>query len=220
MLPLLPDQAGSALHLVRHGQSTWNVQQLVQGQSDQSELTDLGCAQARQVAQLLVGTNAVRLLASDLRRARQTADIIGDVLALQTISVGLLREQSFGALEGLPTERAVQEWERVASRAVDEYGDPLPMVDVRLAGGESMRDVLARVQAFLALPWITEASGDVVIVTHGDTIRVMLAHLLGDDFDDLTWREIGNGEVHSVYRTSAGKVAHLRTGPGSVSVDD
>ena len=212
----LPDGAGPALHLVRHGQSTWNVEHLVQGQADEAELTDLGRAQARLSAALLLGCRLERLLTSDLRRARQTADILGEALTLTPISTTLLREQALGEVEGLPTGQATAAWERAAA-TVDRDGLPLLVVDVRLPGGESLRDVLARAQAFLALPWVTEARSDVVVVSHGDTLRVMLAHLLGDDFDELTWREVDNGDVYSVYRTVAGSFAALRSRPAAAS---
>ena len=216
MIPL-PGQAGPALHLVRHGQSTWNVRHLVQGQADDAELTDLGRAQVEQTAALLHGSTFERLLTSDLRRARQSADILAKALLLTPIPTTLLREQSLGQAEGLSTAQAAAAWERAAAAAVDEYGMPLPVVDVRLPGGESLRDVLARGQAFLALPWVTDAAADVVVVSHGDTIRVLLAHLLGDDFDELTWREVDNGDVHSVYRTTGGAVTAVRTRPAAAS---
>jgi broad specificity phosphatase PhoE len=218
MIPL-PDQNGPALHLVRHGQSTWNVRHLVQGQADDAELTELGRAQARSAADLLAGSPVERLLTSDLRRARQSADILGEVLSLTPVPTTQLREQALGEVEGLPTEQAAAAWEQAAAAALDEYGVPMPVVDVRLPGGESLRDVLARAQAFLALPWVTEAEDDVLVVSHGDTIRVLLAHLLGDDFDELTWREVDNGDVHSVYRTTTGAVTSVRTRSTTTSPD-
>jgi probable phosphoglycerate mutase len=208
----MPDRIGPAVHLVRHGQSTWNVRHLAQGQADEAELTELGRDQARLSGSLLADAGAGRLLTSDLRRARQTADIIGEMLGLTPIPTALLRERSLGTVEGEPSDRAAAAWERAAS-GVGPGGGPLPVVDVRLPGGESLRDVLARAAAFLALPWVTEATADVVVVSHGDTLRVLLAHLLGDDFDDLTWREIDNGNVFSVYRTAAGSVTAVRTRP-------
>lgn len=213
----LPDQVGPALHLVRHGQSTWNVRHLVQGQADEAELTDLGRSQARSSADLLADRPVHRLITSDLRRAQQTAQVIGQVLGLTPVSTTLLREQSLGEVEGRTTEAAAAAWERVAAAQLDPYGLPLPVVDVRVPGGESLRDVLARGQAFLALPWVTDATADVVVVSHGDTIRVLLAELLGDDFDELTWREVDNGDVHSVYRTSTGQVTTVRTRPAATS---
>ena len=184
---------------------------MVQGQTDHPELTELGRVQAGRAAKALVSTGSVRLLTSDLRRAKQTGEIIGRTLGLTAISTSLLREQSFGVLEGLSTERAAAQWEEATLGAVDEYGDALPFVDVRPAGGESMRDVLARAGAVLATPWVAESTGNVVIVTHGDMLRILLAHLLGDDFENLPWREIANGEVHSVFRTATGEMVHTRS---------
>ena len=70
--PTLP-----TVHLVRHGQSTWNLQHRVQGQRDEPALTVLGRRQAVDAARELVGARPVRLLTSDLTRAVQTAGIIG-----------------------------------------------------------------------------------------------------------------------------------------------
>ena len=202
--------AGPALHLVRHGESTWNVAGLVQGQTDEAELTQLGRRQAAAAAKVLAALEPVRLLASDLRRASTTAQIIGAATGLTPIRTSLLREQSVGRLEGLTSTQARVQWEIEAAAAVDEYGDPMPLADLRVGGGESIRDVLARVAALLASPLVTDAGGDVVIVTHGDTIRILLGHLLGDDPDEPVWRDVGNAEVHSVLRDPDGGVVHRR----------
>ena len=137
--PNLPGKASPALHLVRHGQSTWNVEGRLQGQVDLPELTALGRAQASSVAALLSRLEAQRLLTSDLVRAVQTAEIIGEAIGLVPIPTTLLREQHYGALQGLTTDAASAEWERLAGSAMDEYGDPIPFSERRLAGGESPR---------------------------------------------------------------------------------
>jgi probable phosphoglycerate mutase len=209
--PLHPRRLPGALHLVRHGQSTWNVLQRVQGQNDDAELTVLGREQASTAAQALVPHSAVRLLTSDLRRAMQTAEIIGGVTGLTPVPTALLREQGLGVIEGMGSAEAAQEWDKAARRAYVQYGEPLPATAIRLPDGESMRDVLGRVGGILASPWVTDATGDVIIVSHGDTIRIMLALLLGDEFDELQWRPVGNGEVHSIYRTLVGTVEYVTT---------
>jgi 2,3-bisphosphoglycerate-dependent phosphoglycerate mutase len=207
----LPGQASPALHLVRHGQSTWNDEGRLQGQVDLPELTERGRAQAAFAATSLADSTVERLLTSDLTRAVQTAEIIGWTIGLVPIPTTLLRELHYGTLQGMKTEQAAEEWTRLAQSAVDEYGDPLAVSERRIAGGESVLDVRARVDALLATPWITEAAGDVVLVTHGDTIRVMLGSLLGDDPDEPIWRSVGNGEVLSVYRDAEGEIRHVRT---------
>jgi probable phosphoglycerate mutase len=198
------------LHLVRHGQSSWNVEGRLQGQTDEAGLTDLGKEQSRRIAEFLAPIRPVRLLTSDLMRARQTAEIISETTGLAPILTTLLREVHYGTMEGLTTEQAAGEWERLSPLAVDGYGCPLPFSERRLGGGESIQDVQARMDALLATPWVTEATGDVVIVTHGDAIRAMLGRLLGDDPDDPIWRTVGNGEVYSVRRSPAGEVGYVR----------
>lgn len=211
MIAEWPAQVAPALHLVRHGQSTWNVEGLVQGQNDTAELTAVGQGQAARVAEKLTGVGVTRLLTSDLRRAVQTADILGAVLDLTPIPTTLLREQSLGRVEGMTSGEAAGEWQRAAEQAFDEYGEPVPPTALRVDGGESVRDVRSRAGALLAAPWVTDAGGDVVIVSHGDTIRIVLGLLLGDDPDEPVWREVGNAEINSVYRDLTGRVRHVRT---------
>ncbi len=209
--------ASPAIHLVRHGESTWNAQHLVQGQTDHPELTELGRQQAARTAALLSGLSARRLLTSDLVRARQTAEIISAATGLPATVTALLREQHWGELEGLTSEQAVAAWDERSKKAADAArasgsydGEPSDS-QLRVAGGESLRDVSARVSALLASPWVTEAAGDVIVVSHGDTIRVAVAHLLGEELDESPWREIRNAQVHTVSRETGGRVRYRVT---------
>ncbi|HEX4224067.1 MAG TPA: histidine phosphatase family protein, partial [Pseudonocardiaceae bacterium] len=96
------------LFLVRHGQSTWNAEGRCQGQSsDAGGLSAQGRAQALATAEELAKKLATErepraeaILASDLLRARQTAQIIAEVLDLPVQLDAGLREQSLGQLEG------------------------------------------------------------------------------------------------------------------------
>lgn len=78
---------------VRHGQSTWNVIDRMQGHELSPPLTDLGREQAALTAEALVGQGVVRLLSSPAVRARQTAEIIGDRLGLEVVEEPLLLEK-------------------------------------------------------------------------------------------------------------------------------
>ncbi|MDB9529093.1 histidine phosphatase family protein [Oscillatoria sp. CS-180] len=66
--------------LVRHGQSTYNLKKLIQGQLDLSVLTDFGIEQAKQVGQTLTGIPFDHIYASPLKRAYKTAETIVEVL--------------------------------------------------------------------------------------------------------------------------------------------
>src|SRR4051794_13855370 len=94
--------------LMRHGQSEWNAIGRWQGQAD-SPLTDLGRAQARAVARSLPPVDAV--FASDLSRARETAEIIVSVLGAGSVTVDAdLRERDAGAWSGMTREEIHEQY--------------------------------------------------------------------------------------------------------------
>ncbi|AWB93642.1 histidine phosphatase family protein [Aeromicrobium chenweiae] len=78
---------------VRHGQSTWNVMDRMQGHEISPPLTDLGREQAAHAAEALADRGVVRLLSSPANRARQTAEIIGERLGLEVEIEPLLLEK-------------------------------------------------------------------------------------------------------------------------------
>jgi broad specificity phosphatase PhoE len=179
--------AVTTLHLVRHGQSEWNVSRRLQGQVADVPLTPLGLEQARTAASRLAGRDIAAVHSSDLLRAHRTAEIIGSALRLPVqLDVGL-REQSYGTLEGQPTDD-------VLAAAPYDFTDP----DGRAPAGESIRDVHVRLGRRLG--WYAQryAGRECVLVSHGDAIRIGLAWLDGTGPGDVPWRETPNGSVTTV----------------------
>jgi broad specificity phosphatase PhoE len=78
---------------VRHGQSTWNVLDRLQGHELSPPLTELGREQAAQAAAALAGRGVVRLLSSPATRAVETAEIIAAALGLEVEIEPLLLEK-------------------------------------------------------------------------------------------------------------------------------
>jgi broad specificity phosphatase PhoE len=78
---------------VRHGQSTWNVIDRMQGHELSPPLTDLGREQSAQAAESLVDRGVVRILSSPAVRALETATIIGERLGLAVETEPLLLEK-------------------------------------------------------------------------------------------------------------------------------
>lgn len=153
------------LVLVRHGESTWNVEGRLQGQTMEVPLTKRGQEQARlvadEVARLVPADTPV--WSSDQLRARQTAEVVADRLSSEVCLSPLLREQALGELEGRLTSE-------LSAEPVPE-GEHIS--EIRWGGGESVADVYVRSQSVLEqLP-----DGDLVIVGHGDSLRVLLAAL-------------------------------------------
>lgn len=78
---------------VRHGQSTWNAIDRMQGHELSPPLTELGRAQSAQAADALVGRGVVHLLSSPATRALETAAVIGERLGLDVVTEPLLLEK-------------------------------------------------------------------------------------------------------------------------------
>jgi probable phosphoglycerate mutase len=202
------EDTAPALWLVRHGESTWNVAGLAQGQHDQAELTERGLRQASDAA-LRFRDHPIRAIyASDLRRARQTAAAFAAVVGLPVFADARLRERSLGVLEGAPSTAL-----RPSVTGLD--GGRVVDPDARPAGGESVREVYQRAAAFCdelgelaatvddgcggsavgAFPGRPDAAGDVVVIAHGGTVRVLAAYLHGIPADQMSWGPVENAAV-------------------------
>jgi probable phosphoglycerate mutase len=179
------------LHLVRHGQTVWNVERRIQGQTHDVPLTEEGIAQARAAAAGLAGIGAPLVLTSDLLRALQTAEIIAAATGAKLRREPALRERHMGILQGNTAEDARRHY---GERLNDLWSDP----DVRFDGGESWRDVYARVAAFFHSLCASPPAPELVLVTHGGTLNVINAVLAGEPVERLAWERIDNCAVRTV----------------------
>ncbi len=163
--------APSRLLLVRHGESTWNAARRIQGQLD-PPLSDRGVAQAQEAAERFAGHRLEALYSSDLRRAWQTAELIGLAVGDPIPEPGL-REIALGAWEGKTREELIAEdaelWQRWAR---EPNWDLVP-------GGEGAQPFAARVDATLARLRERHPNGDVLCVTHGGVIQVAVLDVVG-----------------------------------------
>lgn len=177
------------IHLVRHGQSTWNLTRRVQGQMIHPDLTALGRQQASAAAANLSGVvhGPCLLWSSDLVRAARTAQTIGRALRVPVQYDEALREQDVGAMQGRTTDQL-----RAEATPAGQH-----VSEVRWAGGESTADVAQRLRRFLRRERCAPDPRlqHLILVSHGDTIRVALAILSGSSHRDLDWSPIDNGSV-------------------------
>ena len=90
----------TTLLLVRHGETDWNADGRLQGQTDRP-LSDHGRRQARTLAEELDGEALDAIYSSDLSRARETAEIVAERLGLAVELDADLREKDWGNWEGL-----------------------------------------------------------------------------------------------------------------------
>jgi probable phosphoglycerate mutase len=174
--------------LVRHGESTWNELGLIQGQNNTAQLTSRGRDEARDVAESLRGLGFRFLIASDLDRARETAEIIGSILGLEPTTDVLLRERGFGVLEGHPLSELTPSVTGIEHRVMVNP-------DAAPQGGESFREVVTRAHIFLTRLFDERPHERVLVVSHGGTIRALLASVGGQALEGSHWHAVGNCTV-------------------------
>jgi probable phosphoglycerate mutase len=163
--------AVSRLVLWRHGRTEWNATGRFQGQLD-PPLDDRGRAQARRTAPYLVAAGlraeTTVVVASDLSRTAETAEVLTELLGVPLRQDPRLREHGMGCWEGLTRDE-------VADRFPDQYADWIAGRPVRGRGGEDAADVGERaLAALLDLP----AADVAVVVTHGGTAGRLIERLL------------------------------------------
>lgn len=164
------------LYLIRHGQSVWNRERKVQGQTN-SPLTELGKKQAEAVAEVLADRKVDALYASDLTRAHETANVIGRKVNLQPKLDPRLREMSYGVLEGLTWDEAERQYPGMY--AALRGGPP----DRVIPEGESRLQLVARGRDFLASVVHRHEGQEIVAATHGGLIAYVLRSLLDIPLD-------------------------------------
>jgi probable phosphoglycerate mutase len=150
------------LLLVRHGESTWNALSRWQGQAD-PPLSPFGERQAEDAAARLAELATITAVwASDLVRARRTAELVAGHLGIATVrEEPRLRERDVGSWSGLTRDEIEERWPGyLASRRSppDFEGDD---------------ELLARTRAGLAAAVDGGDPGDVLVVTHGGVIRTI-----------------------------------------------
>ncbi len=179
---------------IRHGQSVTNNQGRFQGQLD-SPLTDLGREQARALARRLVreGWSLSAIHTSDLSRAAETAQILGDALRAPVFPDERLREHDVGILTGLTLVQIEEQYPEI-NRAL--HHDPvLPAIP-----GEESQDAF-RQRVVSMLDQIRSSHGEeqaVAIVSHGRTLGMILVDLLGLDPDRRMPFRFGNTSLNVV----------------------
>ncbi len=156
----------------RHGNTDWNAGGRVQGQID-VPLNDLGREQAVDAADLLVRLKPDAIVASDLRRAADTAAALAALTGLPVQYDVRLRERFFGEWQGLTM--AEVKAQRPGQHARWTAGE-----DTIGSGVETLTDLGERVaEALLAAAEKCPPGGTVVVATHGAAARQGIGRLLG-----------------------------------------
>jgi broad specificity phosphatase PhoE len=161
----------------RHGQNLANITRTLSHRVYDADLTDLGRVQAEALAERLVGfvEDPIGLLAcSPMRRARQTADIVGARLGLPVaMELEDLRELNVGTLDGRNDAAAWEAYERVLSAW--RQGE----ATVRFPDGEDLNTVCARLRRALVSVVENADAARPLVVAHAGNLRAAASGLTG-----------------------------------------
>lgn len=206
------------LVLLRHGQSTWNLENLFTGWVD-VDLTDQGRGEAKEGGRLLKaeGIQFDQVFTSVLKRAIRTMWIVLDEMDLMWLPVERtwrLNERHYGALQGLDKAQTVAkhgaEQVKIWRRSYDIPPPPLALDDKRhprferrysnvkaedLPATESLKTTLDRVKPFWDARIAPElkTGKNVLIVAHGNSLRALVKMLDGMSNDDIVEFNIPTG---------------------------
>ena len=168
-------------YIFRHGQSTYNVAGRIQGQTNDSVLTDLGKEQAEAVGKKLEDKKIDIIVSSPLHRAKQTAE-----LANRTINKKIVEDKSFteddvGVVEGMhyteAKEKYKEEFEKMHSHAKGND-------DACYPEGETRKQVRKRVFEGLEYWASKDEYNCIAIASHGIMLSQTLI-ALGKEADDI-----------------------------------
>jgi probable phosphoglycerate mutase len=154
------------LVLIRHGETDMNRELRFQGHVNVG-LNAVGLEQARRLAARMAGEQAHALYASDLLRARQTAEPIASGLALEPVPESGLREQNFGRVDGMRVGD-IQRDHPEAWAGWLRFTEDFAMPD-----GESTRAFHGRVMQAVQRLVASHPDQTVVIVTHGGVLDMI-----------------------------------------------
>jgi broad specificity phosphatase PhoE len=178
------------LYIVRHGQTEFNKQGIMCGHSD-SSLTDQGIKQAQALGQKLNDLNFDVVFSSDLLRTQRTAEFIMANKQLAVLTSQALRERYYGFYEGRPREEYLA--------VVATLSEKLATLSTKLGGGypvpegvETEDEVMARVIPFLREIAVAYPGKNVLVVTHGAVLRMLLARIGFASSQQLPSGSVGN----------------------------
>lgn len=202
---------------VRHGKSAYNALGLWTGHTD-VELVDDGRAEARRAGEAIRDIHVHVAHTSMLTRTHQTLDEILAALGrtdLDPVRHHALNERHYGVHTGK------NKWEVKEEVGEEEFQRIRRGWDTPIPEGETLKDVHARV-----VPYFEEhikpdlmAGKNVLVVSHGNTLRALVKHIDGISEEEIADVEIATGEVHCYSMDEAGNVIDKEIRTTAVEID-
>lgn len=206
----------SHLLLVRHGKSLWNEKGLWTGQTEVS-LHEDGRKEARRAGEAIRDIHIHHVYVSPMERTRETFFEIKQVLGRDDLEAQVhdaLLERHYGIYTGK------NKWEIKEKIGEEKFHRVRRGWDEPIPEGETLKDVHSRVIPYFKneIEVTLRKGKNVLVVSHGNTIRALVKYL--EDLDELAIEEveIGTGEVHCYEINSEGRVLRKEIRGRSVGV--
>ncbi|CEI72889.1 MULTISPECIES: histidine phosphatase family protein [Romboutsia] len=168
----------NTFYIVRHGQTNWNILGKTQGHGN-SDLTAKGEEQAICLGEALKEYPIDYIYSSDLGRALQTANLIGEKIGVKVKETPALREMGFGVWEGLLIDEIKKDYLETYNTWRNE-----PHL-VNIEGGETLHLIKDRLEVFIKE--LNEKYNDkhILLVSHSVTVRVLLLSFLNSGMENI-----------------------------------
>ena len=190
-------QSVTRIVAIRHGETAWNVDTRLQGHLD-IPLNATGRWQAQRTAGALIEEGISAVYSSDLLRALQTAEALGDALSLPVATDTRLRERAFGVFEAHTFAEIQARWPAEARRWMLREPDFSP------EGGESLREVYVR--CIDAVQALAEAhpGQTIALVAHGGVMDCLYRAATQLDLQAKRSWPLANASINRLLHTGAG----------------
>ncbi|MBL8278808.1 MAG: histidine phosphatase family protein [Pelomonas sp.] len=190
-------EQATRLVVIRHGETLWNRATRIQGHTDIS-LSALGLAQAERLAQALADEPLAAIYASDLSRARQTAEAVAAPHGLPVRQDSGLRERAFGRFEGLSWQEIDQGYPEDAARW--RRREP----DFPVGGGESLLAFSARCLDAARRAAAAHPGQTIALVAHGGVLDCLYRAATRVALDAPRSWQLGNATINRLLATPEG----------------
>lgn len=168
---LKEEEIMTKIYIVRHGQTEWNIQGKIQGHAN-APLTEKGLGQGELVANRLKDEVIDVIYASDLDRARITAEKISKSTGAKLIITEELREMSFGIWEGMLFTEVKEKYPEDFLKWLSKPED------LKIENGETLFTLENRMERVINDIMSKHEGENICIVSHGTALKTLILHLL------------------------------------------
>lgn len=203
--------------LIRHGETTWNIEGRYQGQED-TPLSTRGLQQGQQLAEALKNIPLDFCISSPLQRSYQTCKFCADLHQLPVAADARLTEINHGDWEGVLAPDIARQY----PKEFEQWHTAPHLVQMPGAGGESLEDVRCRVRAAFD-EYVQKYDGKTILVAAHDAVnKAIICDILGlgmehfwqikQDNTCINVLEYNEGTWRLVLLNSVNHIGHLFSG--------